>query len=80
LPKENIMRSISRLFSAFGTLADSLLALAGVVNIATDKLRQQLAVEAIEVLEHQPAGVEESTGQGGCPVEAPPAKRSRRSA
>ncbi len=52
------MRSISRLFSAFATLADSLLELAGVVHLATDKLRQQLAVEAVEVIEHQPAVVE----------------------
>lgn len=49
------MRSISRLFSAFATLADSLLELAGVVHLATDKLRQQLAVE---VIEYQPAVVE----------------------
>jgi hypothetical protein len=39
------MRSITRLFGAFGTLADSLLALASVVNTAKDKLRLQLAVE-----------------------------------
>jgi hypothetical protein len=77
---DNIMRSISRLLSAFSTLADSLLALAGVVNIATDKLRQQFAVEAVEVIEHQPAGVEAPTGQGECPVEPSAAKRSRRSA
>jgi hypothetical protein len=74
------MRSITRLLSAFGTLADSVLALAGVVDIATGKLRQQLAVEAVEVIEHQPAGVEASTGQGECPVEPASAQRSRRSA
>jgi hypothetical protein len=61
-------------------LADSLLALAGVVNIATDKLRQQLAVEAVEVIEHQPAGVEASTVPGEGTVEPASAKRSRRSA
>lgn len=37
------MRSITRLFSAFGTLADSLLSLASVVDTATAKLRLQLA-------------------------------------
>jgi hypothetical protein len=40
------MRSISRLFGAFGTLADSLLSLSAVVNTATDKLRLQLASES----------------------------------
>ena len=39
------MRSITRLFSAVGTLADSLLSLASVVNTATDKLRLTLAGE-----------------------------------
>jgi hypothetical protein len=70
------MRSISRLLSAFGTLADSLLALAGVVNITTDKLRQQLAVEAVEVIEHHPADVEGPSEA----AEPASAKRSRRSA
>ena len=47
------MRSISRLFGAFGTLADSLLSLASVVNTATDKLRVQLANETdIPALPH----------------------------
>lgn len=39
------MRSIGKLFTAFGTLADSLLSLASVVDVATAKLRIQLASE-----------------------------------
>ena len=54
------MRSITRLFGAFGTLADSLLSLSGVIDAATAKLRLQLATEtdpaalahAGEVLDH----------------------------
>jgi len=49
------MRSTTKLFSAFATLADSLLALAGVVDVATGKLRQQLALDALEVIEHHPS-------------------------
>jgi hypothetical protein len=48
------MRSISRLLGAFGTLADSLLSLASVVEVATGKLRQQLAAEEVHVIEHRP--------------------------
>jgi hypothetical protein len=40
------MRSITRLFGVLGTLADRILALASVVNTATDKLRLQLATES----------------------------------
>src|SRR5262249_53269590 len=40
------MRSITRLFSAFGTLADSILTLANVVDTATAKLRLQIANES----------------------------------
>ncbi|HTU18983.1 MAG TPA: hypothetical protein VMG10_13060 [Gemmataceae bacterium] len=39
------MRSITRLFGVFGTLADSLLSLSGVIDAATAKLRLQLASE-----------------------------------
>lgn len=51
------MKSIARLFSAFGTLADSLLALAGVIDVATGRIRMQLAHEDTlpDVIEHQPA-------------------------
>jgi hypothetical protein len=73
------MRSITRLFSALGTLADSLLALAGVVNIATDKLRHQLAIEAVEVIEHQPASDEASTAHPPCAVETATSRRGRKS-
>ncbi len=47
---------------AFGTLAESLLALASVVDVATGKLRLQLADE-MPALEHQPA--EDATGKRG---------------
>jgi hypothetical protein len=70
------MRSITRLFGAFGTLADSVLAVAGVIDIATGKLRQQLAVEAVEVIEHQPAGVEGPSDA----AEPASTKRGRKSA
>jgi hypothetical protein len=69
------MRSITRLLSAFGALADSLLALASVVDGATGRLRQQLAVEAVEVIEHQPAGVEGPSDA----AEPASAKRGRKS-
>lgn len=54
------MRSLARLFGAFGTLADSVLALASVLNNVTDRLRLQLSAEvdppalpsAGEVIEH----------------------------
>jgi hypothetical protein len=39
------MRSITRLFSAFGTLADSILSLASLIDTASAKLRLQLANE-----------------------------------
>jgi hypothetical protein len=39
------MRSITRLFSAFGTLADSVLALASVIDTAAAKIRLQLGSE-----------------------------------
>lgn len=39
------MRSITRLFGALGALADSILALSAVVDVATGKLRQQLALD-----------------------------------
>jgi hypothetical protein len=44
------VRSFGRLFSAFGTPADSLLSLASVADIATGKLRQQLASEDVLVI------------------------------
>ncbi|HTU23105.1 MAG TPA: hypothetical protein VMG10_34030 [Gemmataceae bacterium] len=51
------MRSISRLFSAFGTLADSVLSLASVIDGATARLRLQIAAETEPaVIEHRPQG------------------------
>jgi hypothetical protein len=67
------MRSITRLFSAFGTLADSLLALASVVNATTGRLQQSLAVEdASHVIEHQAAGGHP------CPPDPDPAPTGKR--
>jgi hypothetical protein len=40
------MRSIGKLFSAFSTLADSVLGLAAVIDAATAKVRQQLDWES----------------------------------
>ncbi len=59
------MRSISRLFGAVGTLADSLLALASVLDVATGKLRQQLVLDGVEVIEHNPAEIEEQPAKRG---------------
>jgi hypothetical protein len=39
------MRSIGKLFTAFATVADSLLALASVIDTATARLRMQLALD-----------------------------------
>jgi len=46
------MRSITRLFGAFGTLADSVLALAGVIDVAAGRLRLQLADDSAPQLGH----------------------------
>jgi hypothetical protein len=60
------MRSIGKLFTAFVTLADSLLALAGLVDIATDKLRQQLTTETgTHIIEHEAGAVAETTRRNG---------------
>jgi hypothetical protein len=64
------MRSIGKLFTAFATLADSVLSLAGVIDVATVRLRQQLALdEAGHVIEHQPVESEPTSS----------AKRSKKS-
>lgn len=51
------MKSIARLFAAFATLADSFIALAGVVDAARTRLAAQIALEEPQptVIEHQPA-------------------------
>ena len=50
------MRSIASVFSAFANLAASINALAGVLDVATGRLRQTLAEgEAATVLEYQNA-------------------------
>jgi hypothetical protein len=72
------MRSITRMFSAFGTLADCVLALAGVVDVVTGRLRQQFALdEALPtVLEHQPAGGENAALDGSSNGTAKSRKRA----
>jgi hypothetical protein len=60
------MQSIRNLFSAFANVAASLNALAGVIDAATGRLRQQLAAEGIDpahVIDNQPAS-EEANGTG----------------
>jgi hypothetical protein len=62
------MRSIGKLFSAFSTLADSLLSLAAVIDNATAKVRQQIDQESDppalpgEVIDAAPDG--NGTGKG----------------
>jgi hypothetical protein len=52
------------LFSAFGTLADSILSLAPVVDTATGRLRQQIALDSeLPVLDHIPAEDTPATGR-----------------
>lgn len=59
ITKGYFMRSIGRLFGAFGTLAESILSLSAVVDVATGRLRQALAFDEVPtVLDHQPAGGE----------------------
>ena len=54
------MQSIRNLFTAFANVAASLNALAGVIDAATARLRQQLALDyGGHVLEHVPQGEEE---------------------
>lgn len=55
------MRSLARLFGAVGTLADSVLALAVVLDAATARLRQQLSLggeTSPQTIEHQLGSVE----------------------
>lgn len=69
------MRSLTRLFNALATLADSVLSLACVLDGASNRLRHQLAEgsDAAPILEHQPAG-EDAEG------ETVPAAKGRRKA
>lgn len=46
------MRSITRLFGALGTLADSVLALAGVIDMASGRLRLHLADDSAPQVTH----------------------------
>jgi len=75
------MRSIGRLFGAFGTLADSLLALASVVDVAAARLRLQLADESAPRLAHDSptAEIVDSGANGVVEAEqpAPSTKRGR---
>lgn len=69
------MKSITRLFAAFGTLADSVLSLASVVDTVSAKLRLQLAHET-EVPALGSPGVEiVDSGANGATETEPPATR-----
>lgn len=58
------MRSLTKLFGAVGSLADSILALASIVDVATGRLRQNLALDDAEapalphadIIDNEPTG------------------------
>ena len=60
------MNEIRNVFNAFSNLAASVNALAGVIDLATGRLRQQLALdgETPPVLDHQPAEAPDATANG----------------
>jgi hypothetical protein len=69
------MFGLNKLSAAIANLANSLNALAGVVDVATGRLRQTLALDLVEVLEHEsmpgPAeGIPEGNGRKGRKVAA----------
>lgn len=74
------MRSIARLFGAFGTLADSVLSLASVLDVATARLRLTLAAEVPEQLTHGSSETEISQpdANGAIPEPSPSTKRKAR--
>jgi hypothetical protein len=49
------MKAIRNVFHAFSNLAASVNALASVIDVATGRLRQQLALDAMPGIEHQSA-------------------------
>jgi hypothetical protein len=55
------MRPIGKLFGAFGTLVDSLLSLASVVDVATTRLRLQLADDSRAALSYLTPLVQDGT-------------------
>jgi hypothetical protein len=60
------MKAIRNVFNAFSNLAAGVNALAGVIDLATGRLRQQLALdgETPPVLDHQPAEEPDATANG----------------
>jgi hypothetical protein len=60
------MNAIRNVFNAFSNLAASVNALASVIDLATGRLRQQLALDdAMPVIEHQPAEEPDSATANG---------------
>jgi hypothetical protein len=55
------MNAIRSVFNALSNLAASINAIAGVLDVAAGKLRQQLALDEAHVIEHQPAVLEDGT-------------------
>lgn len=62
------MRSITRLFGAVGALADSVLALAHVVDAIAGRLRQAVALETDPPALGHGAEVIDAEGDGGAPA------------
>jgi hypothetical protein len=60
------MNAIRNVFNAFSNLAASVNALASVIDLATGRLRQQLALDdnMPHVLDHQPAEEPDATANG----------------
>ena len=60
------MNAIRNVFNAFSNLAASVNALAGVIDLATGRLRQQLALDGDmpPVLDHQPAEKPDASANG----------------
>jgi hypothetical protein len=58
------MFGLPKLANAFANLAGSINALAAVIDAATGRLRQQLALDGGEVLDHEPLPAPESQPDG----------------
>lgn len=75
------MNAIRNVFAAFANLAASLNALAGVIDQATGRLKQQLAFEPAEVpivLEHQASPAQIAGADGEQPGQASGNGRNRK--
>jgi hypothetical protein len=58
------MFGLSKLTAAFGNLSASVNALAAVIDAATGRLRQQLALDGVEVIDHEPLPAPEAPVEG----------------